>query len=197
MKTPLIIHFTTSRSPFTRLRDGILLSLCWLMWMVVVLAVVNSTEWDLLQQASQAWWSAQQALVDALAHPQPLSASFWDVTEHGATAWWIAEQRFGNDLLDSVHLTSSYFGLVGILVLSFSLWSLLNLVMSSRRFSVESAPLALTTLAHHFELDAALVATMQLQKTVVVHHSSNGGVIALAANPSVERVEIDELLMAA
>ncbi|MDP9108457.1 MAG: PgaD family protein [Pseudomonadota bacterium] len=197
MKTPLIIHFTTSRSPLTRLRDGILLSLCWLMWTVVLMAVVNSTEWDLLQRAGQSWWLAQQGLIDALTHQASMPAQAWQATEHGAAAWWIAEQRFGDAVLNSVHLSSSYFGLVGSLMLGFSLWSLLNLALSSRRFVIDSAPLKLATLARHFELDATLVAAMQRQKTVVVHHASSGNVTALTTKPGAALPESDDILLAA
>jgi hypothetical protein len=197
MKTSLIIHFNLSRRPLTRLRDVVLLSVCWLMWIVVLLAVFNSTEWDLLEQASQAWWSAQQTLVGALGDPLLLSGSFWDAAERNVVAWWVAEQHFGSALLDSVHLSSSYFGFVGTLVLGFLLWSLLNLAMSSRRFGVDSTPLTLTALARHFELDAALVADMQIQKTIVVRHCSSGSVIALEANRPVGWIEIDQFPMAA
>ena len=77
MKTPLIIQFTTARSPITRLRDAILLTLCWSMWLVVLVAAFNSAEWDQLEHASSLWLGAQQAFVAALLRSFHVSSGYF------------------------------------------------------------------------------------------------------------------------
>lgn len=43
MKPPLIINLDTSNSPLTRLRDGVLALLCWVMWASLLVSVANGT----------------------------------------------------------------------------------------------------------------------------------------------------------
>ena len=90
MKTPLIIHFSTSQKPLTHLRDAILLTLCWLMWLVVLVAVFNSTEWDVLESAGTAWLGAQHVFFGALMRSFHVSSGYFQLvgTLMAGSALW-------------------------------------------------------------------------------------------------------------
>lgn len=143
---PLIIHYSTAGRPLTRLRDTLLFLLCWMMWTVVVTAVINSTEWEDLGDSIAGWLGAH------LEFFQVLMASF-HIPDGYASAVAV---------------------LVGAFLIWSNLGMLRG--MHRHDADTAKAPLSKEELALHFGLDGALIGSMQKEKQVVVFHASCGAV---------------------
>ncbi|WDZ95220.1 poly-beta-1,6-N-acetyl-D-glucosamine biosynthesis protein PgaD [Herbaspirillum sp. WKF16] len=148
MTTQFIITLNTADQPLVRVRDGLLLCACWIMWAAVFTAFVNGCEWEALGMSVQRWLLAQEAFLRAV--------------------------------LASLHIPSAYVVMMMLLVLAFFLWSLLNQALAPAfRKQRMTPPLTLEDIARHFQLDLALVGSMQKEKQIMVFHAMSGAVTEL------------------
>ncbi|KAF3996129.1 poly-beta-1,6-N-acetyl-D-glucosamine biosynthesis protein PgaD [Glaciimonas immobilis] len=147
MKTHFIIKHKTNNKPITICRDWLISGLCWTMWFVVLGALVNGSEWHLLEVAFLTWMYAQEI--------------------------------FAGALLDCLHISKVYIGMVGVLMIGFVLWSFLNKALAPESRRLSTGPLALEDMASHFGVSCNQVRKMQREKMVMVFHSRSGAVTEL------------------
>jgi hypothetical protein len=145
-----IVAYSTAHRPLVRLRDGILFSLCWVMWTVVLTTVASAIEWEPLGASIVDWFVAHLTFLDVL------MASF-----HFPVAY-----LFLMIMLVCAFLVWTNLGML--------------LSMRRRddiRGGLDA--LSLEELVLHFGLDSALIEAMQKEAQVTISHAPCGTIIGV------------------